>query len=48
MTLRFRLLHPTYYVSVLELYRGSPLSAKDVPTPIDVDGNVEYEIDQIL
>jgi hypothetical protein len=48
MTPRYRLLHPTHHVSVLELHKGSPPSASNAPAPVDVDGEVEYEIDCIL
>jgi hypothetical protein len=48
MTPRFRLLHPTHHVSVLERHKGKVPSAESAPAPVNVDGNVEYEIDKIL
>jgi hypothetical protein len=48
MTPRFRLLHPTHHMSVLELHKGKVPSAESAPAPVNIDGNVEYEIDKIL
>ena len=39
-------LHPTFHVSLLELYRLR--KGSDIPEPIDIDGIEEWEVERIL
>lgn len=48
LTPQYRRMHPTFHVSMLEPYYGSPRSAATAPSPIEVDGQEEWEIDCIL
>ena len=38
-------LHPTFHASLLRPYSGTPPQA---PPPVEIDGQLEYEVDQIL
>ena len=38
-------LHPTFHDSLLHPYSGTPPQA---PPPVEIDGQLEYEVDQIL
>ena len=42
--------HPTFHVSLLETYQDNPLPSqvKPPPPPIEIDGNKEYELEEIL
>ena len=42
--------HPTFHVSLLETYEDNPLPSqvKPPPPPIKIDGNKEYELEEIL
>ena len=42
--------HPTFHVSLLETYQDNPLPSqvKPPPPPIEIDGNEEYELEEIL
>ena len=42
--------HPTFHVSLLETYQDNPLPSqvKPPPPPIEINGNKEYELGEIL
>ena len=42
--------HPAFHISLLETYQGNPLPSqvKPLPPPIEIDGNKEYELEEIL
>ena len=42
--------HPTFHVSLLETYQDNPRPSqvKPPPPPIEMDGNEEYELEEIL
>ena len=43
-------IHPTFHVSLLETYQDNPLPSQVKPPapPIEIDGNEEYELEEIL
>ena len=48
LTPYFRLLYPTYYVSVLELYYSNIPTEDSALGPIEIDDYIEYEIKYIF
>lgn len=42
--------HPVFHVSLLEPYRENPFPARrqEPPPPIEVEGDLEYEVKEIL
>ena len=45
-----RAVHPVYHVSMLEPHRPSsiPGRVEDPPPPVEIDGELEYEVEAIL
>ena len=43
-------IHPTFHISLLEPYQDNPLPSqvKPPPPPIEIDGEQEYELDEII
>ena len=48
LTPRYRRIHATQHVSMLEPYHGDPFSAQERPDPRLVDGQPEWEVEEIL
>ena len=45
---RYRRIHPTQHVSLLEPFEGDPQMGQGRPDPVTVDGEPEYIVERIL